>query len=77
MLRPRTADRLAGRYASPSTVQVQEGLADITRTMQLVVTHYRAECAVVAQACGRSLTSLDNARRQLHVAFLVHQEACR
>jgi len=65
------------RHGAPCTMQVQEGLADITRTMQLVVTHYRAECAAVAQACGRSLTSLDNARRQLHVAFLVHQEACR
>ena len=45
--------------------------------MQLVVMHYRAECTAVAQACHRSLTGLDNARRQLHVAFLVHQEACR
>lgn len=60
-----------------SGVQVREGLITVTKHVQLLVTHLRRECAAVAAACSRAATTVDNARRQLRVAFLIHQEACR
>ena len=58
-------------------VQVQASLAAITERMQLLVKQYRAECSAVGTACQRSHAASENARRQLRIAFLVHQEACR
>lgn len=57
--------------------QVRDGLMGVTRHVQLLVTHLRRECAAVAASCTRAATAVDNARRQLRVAFLIHQEACR
>ena len=56
---------------------MQASLAAITERMQLLVKQYRSECSQVATACQRSHTGSENARRQLRIAFLVHQEACR
>lgn len=60
-----------------SSVQVQQGLAGAAKRVQLLVVHLRQECVAVSAACARAGVSADNARRQLRVAFLVHQEACR
>ncbi len=56
---------------------MQEGLAGAAKRVQLLVVHLRQECVAVSAACARAGVSADNARRQLRIAFLVHQEACR
>lgn len=64
-------------YHAFSRPQVQQGLAGAVKRVQLLVVHLRQECVTVSAACARAGVSADNARRQLRVAFLVHQEACR
>ena len=69
--------RSGNRWKPAVSTQVQKGLAGVAQRGQLLVVHLRLECAAVSAACARAAISVDNARRQLRVVFLCHQDACR
>lgn len=72
-----SAFRALPQAVSSVHAEIRDGLMATTKRVQLLVTHLRRECSMVAATCSRAATAIDNARRQLRVSFLIHQEALR